>query len=196
MQLQYRLTDRSKLLGRHLQAIGISACQRRPGLGCRGNAFAGLNQQCGVKSTKLRGVISKRLAAGQPVSRPNGGQHQQLRPFGWDGLGTKKQHVLCEAVRYPFFASGKSRILKNNARGNPFYINVCRAQALRNSLKKGRSNLPEYPSLQTGVPTGQAQADIPHGNGCAGVAGLDNLQHRLVNTRTRFRPISQCFGTW
>ena len=115
MKLQHRIGNRGELVRCGLEPIGIAARQRRPGLGRGCNAFSGLHQQGGVKSTELRFGVVHRPGLGKAVGLANGNQCRRIGRRDGHRLGTEEQQVLRKPVDHARLAAGQRGVLGDGA---------------------------------------------------------------------------------
>ena len=191
MQPDHGFSHGGELFRRSLEPVGVPTRQCGPGFGCRGDAFACLDQERRIETAELRRCIVERPGTGQPVRLPHRCQDRRVRWRCGHSLGTIKQKILRQSVDHARLAAGQGRVLGNDARGGALHKHIVGTQAAPQRLEERRADAPEHARFHLAGVCGQTQADAGHGTRRLRVAGTDHLEHRLVDTGTHRRIVGQ-----
>ena len=189
MELAQRITYQRELVGRWLELVAVSTGKRRPGLGSGRDTLAGLRQHSRIKPTKSPGFVIDGSGAIQTKGLAHRSQTREVHSFRRLGLRAEEQQVLHQTVCHTCIPARQGGVLDQDAGSNPLGIHIGDDQSAAEALEETCTDLPEsayLPIRLTGCNTQGQLAQITRG---LGFSILDNAQHRLVQTRTRRRPI-------
>ena len=132
-----------KLLAHHLDAVGISAGQCRPGFGRSSDALARQCQQRRIEASELLQLVIDRRMRLEAIRLQHRLQCRRTAFLRWTGLPAEKRQVLRQTLRRCMFPLGQAGILLQHTRGGAACIDVQWHQRLCDGFEIPCRNGPE-----------------------------------------------------